>query len=259
MRIIPFIFGLLMLASACAPAAQQATPPLPTLAVLPSLTPSETTAVAATDAPATDTPTPTQTLRPSSAPTLTATASPTRTQQPTATTRATIEATRAAISTATEAVLEAPRFSTFTPAPGGNISPGTPAQLADVVIAERQFQEELDQRLQTIPSIERAIVDFVPGAINVELTASGGEALTTGLVVVSVELTGDFATISISDIRMNAPEPPPVYLQTVSADFFPSILQTLDSILQQRLGPDQKLRDIAVTDSAIEVTLLVPQ
>jgi hypothetical protein len=58
---------------------------------------------------------------------------------------------------------------------------------------------------------------------------------------------------------MNAPEPPSVYIETVSSDFFPAILETLDTILQQRLGPDQKLRSIAVTDNAIEATLLVPQ
>ncbi|MBI5670176.1 MAG: hypothetical protein HZC41_19440 [Chloroflexi bacterium] len=258
MRLIVFALTLLIVVSACAPAAPQTTLQLPTLAVLPSLTPSDMPVVTATAAQPTDTPPPTDTVPPTDTPTLTITPSPTRTPRPTETPRPTIEPTRAAIGTATEAVLEAPRFATFTPAPGGP-PPGTPAQLADVVISERQFQEALDARLVTVASIDRAVVDFVPGAINVELTALGGEALTTGIVVIAVELTGEFATISISDIRVNAPEPPPVYVETISTDFFPAVLETLDSILEQRLGPDQNLRSIAVTDLAIEVTLLVPQ
>ena len=140
--------------------------------------------------------------------------------------------------------------------PGGAPA-GTPAQLADVVISERQFQEGLDARLVGVNGIDRAFVDFVPGAINVELTAPGGEALTTGLVVVTVELTGEFATISVTDIRVNAPEPPPVYIEHVSNDLFPALLETLDGILQERLGDQQKLRKIAVTDNEIEATLLV--
>lgn len=254
MRLILSLLALLILASACAPANQPATLQLPTLAVLPSLTP----AVETTAAPPTDTPPPTVTAPPTATPSPTTTPSPTRTPRSTETPRPTIEPTRAAIGTATEAVLEAPRFATFTPAPGGQ-PPGTPAQLADVVITERQFQEALDARLVTVASIDRAVVDFVPGAINVELTALGGEALTTGIVTIAVELTGEFATISISDIRVNAPEPPPVYVETISADFFPAVLETLDSILEQRLGPNQKLRSIAVTDTAVEATLLVPQ
>ncbi len=249
------IFALLLLVAACAPAAPSATPELPTLAVLPSLTPE----AAASDTPRpTDTHAPTNTVPPTSTPAPTTTPPPTRTPRPTETPRATVEPTRAAISSATAAVQEAPRFATFTPNPGG-APPGTPAQLADVVITERQFQEALDVRLAGVSGIDRAVVDFVPGAITVELTALGGEALTTGLVTVSVELTGDFATISVTDIRVNALEPPPAYIEQVSVNLFPALLDTLDSILQQRLGDNQKLRAIAVTNTAIEVTLLVPQ
>ncbi len=253
MRRFALALALLMLAAACAPAAQTAEPGLPTLAVLPSVTPTDTPAVP------TDTPPPTDTPFPTNTPTLTETPRPTRTPRPTQPPPPTIQPTLAAIGTATQAVLEAPRFSTFTPAPDGAVPTGTPRQLADVMITEAQFQEEVDLRVAALASIDRAIVDFVPGGIQVELTALGGEALTTGIVLVTVQLTGTFATISIGDIRMNAPEPPEAYVQVVSGDFFVMMLDSLDSILKQRLGPDQQLRAIAVTDSAIEVTLLVPQ
>ena len=58
---------------------------------------------------------------------------------------------------------------------------------------------------------------------------------------------------------MNAPEPPPEYLDTVNGDFFIMMLNALDTILKQRLGPEQNLKSLTITDNAIEVTLIVPQ
>ncbi len=245
----------LLLAAACAPAEP---PELPTLAVLPTATPEPLPT-----ATPTLTHTPAPTLTPSATPTFTRTPTPTDTPPPTrtptftATPSVTIPPATANAATATEAALRIPRFATFTPGPGA--PPGTPALLADVIITERQFQEAVNARLPAIPSIAGAILDFVPGGISVELTAQGGAALTTGRVFVSVQLTGEFATIAIGSIQVNAPEPPEAYLEVVNGAFFVMMVETLDAILKERLGPDQKLRDIRVTNDAIEATLLIPQ
>ncbi len=245
-----------LLLAACAPAEQTE---LPTRAVLPTAAPADlpTVTPTLTHTPA-PTLTPSATWTPSPTPTPTDTLPPTRTPTLTATPSVTIPPATANAATATEAVLRAPRFATFTPGPGAP-PPGTPALLADVVITERQFQEAVNARLPAIPSIAGAILDFVPGGINVELTAQGGAALTTGRVFMSVQLTGEFATIAIGNIQVNAPEPPEAYLEVVNGVFFVMMVETLDAILKERLGPDQKLRDIRVTNTAIEVTLLVPQ
>jgi hypothetical protein len=248
---------LLTALAACQPAAL--TPALPTLAVLPSLTPttgpSDTPTLSPTPPP---TDTPTLTLTPTDTATPTDTPPPTRTPRPTATPRATVEPTLAALGTATEAALRAPRFSTLTPAPGAPTVTGTPLVAAAVVINQRQFQEQVNERVKAISSIQSALVDFVPGGIDVQLTALGGEAYITGKVSLAVQLTGDFATITIRDIQVNAPEPPEAYVQVVNVDFFPMMFNVLDSIVKERLGPQQKLKSIAVTDNTIELTLLVP-
>jgi hypothetical protein len=249
---------LIMLIAACQPDTPQGD--LPTLAVLPSDIPTDTVTPTET---LTSTPLPTDTPGPTDTPTDTAT--PTETLIPSNTPRATalpsqtVEPTSAAIASATAAVLEAPHFSTLTPAPGVTPIPGTPQRAADVTITEGQFQEEVNLRLPNIPAIQTARVNFVPDGISVDLTALGGDAYVTGVVVVSILLTGDFATITISDIQVNAPEAPDAYLDLVTGDFFLMMLDSLDSILKQRLGPDQKLKNIVVTESAIEVTLLVPE
>lgn len=249
---------LLVLLAACQPEAPAGE--LPTLAVLPSLTPTET----ATQPPTlTHTPEPsaTPTITPTPTVTATASATPTPTLPPraSATPQPTVEPTLAAIGTATEAVLEQPRFFTLTPAPAGTLPPATPQQLADVVITQSQFQEALNERLTAYPSIQRAVADFVPDGIRVELTALGGEAFITGQVTVSVLLTGDFATISLGEILTNAPEPPEAYVNVVSGDFLLAMIETLDSILRARLGPEQDLNTITVDEDAIRLTLLVPR
>jgi hypothetical protein len=170
----------------------------------------------------------------------------------------TVEPTQAAIATGTAAVLEAPRFSTVTPG-GDTQANATPQIVADLTITEGQFQEEVNVQVASYPAIQRARVDFVPDGINVELTASGGEAFITGNVFVAIQVTGSFATISIGDITVNAPEPPDAYIETVTGDFFALMVNVLDTILTQRLGEEHNLENIVMTDAAMEITLLVPE
>jgi hypothetical protein len=255
--IIPALL-LMFLVAACQPNEPQGD--LPTLAVLPSESPTATATPTETLTPTvtpTDTPGPTDT--PTNTPTPSDTPIPSPTPRNTATTVPTGEPTSAAIATGTAAVLEAPVFSTLTLAPDVPRPTGTPLVAADVVITEPQFQEEVNAHLADIPAIESARVNFVKDGISVELTALGGDAYITGRVLVSVLLTGDFATITIGDIQVNAPEPPQAYLDLVTGDFFIMMLDSLDKILHQRLGPEQKLKNIVVTETAIEVTLLVPE
>lgn len=242
---LPFI-AVIGIAAACQPAPQP-TLELPTLAVLSSLTPS--------DEPTT-TPTVTLTPRPSdtSAPTITSTPLPTNTPRPTETQKP-LDSTAVGVATSTAAAQELPRFSTLTPS--GN---DAPAQvIADVVITEAQFQEALDQQIASMPSIQTARVDFVPEGILVELTALGGEAYITGRVMVDIQIAGSFATISIGDIQVNGPEPPETYVQVVSGEFIPAMLATLDSILNERLGEEHNLEDLVMTNTSMELYLLVPQ
>jgi hypothetical protein len=131
--------------------------------------------------------------------------------------------------------------------------------MADVVITEQQFQDELNVQLDGIESIQRARVDFIPTGIAVELTATGGQAFITGNVIVSIQLTGSFATISLADIIVNAPEPPEAYVQTITTDFFPAMIGTLDAILARRLGEEHNLQNLVMTDTTMELFLLVPQ
>lgn len=237
--------------AACQPTA---TPQdLPTLAVLPSLTPTEASSATPAD---TDTPAPTATF--TSTPTFTPTPPPTRELRPTNTPQPTVEPTLAAIGTATESVLAAATFATFTPAPDGTLV-GTPAQLASVRITEPQFQKEIDARLPNYPSIQSAIVSFVPSGISIQLTALGGQAFITGNVFLSVQVSGGLAAITPSEITVNAPEPPEGYVEVVNGDFFLMMVDILDTILKTRLGPDQKLANIVMNDNEMLLTLLVPQ
>lgn len=178
------------------------------------------------------------------------------TDTPTAT--PTVEPTQAAISTATEAALEAPVYATFTAAPAGTLPPANNFnQVADVLINEQQFQEELDAALVSKPDIQSAMVDFVPGAIIVKMTTSGGIPI-TGTVTIPVTLQNDLASITISDITTNPMPAPQSYIELATGDLFVLMVNTLDKIVKARIGADQKLKSIAVTDTSINVTMLVP-
>ena len=256
MRII-LVLALVLTACQQAPTDQT----LPTVAVLASVTPSAATTAEATseiietDAqPIVATSSTNMTL-----PTLTPTVTPTRTSTSSPTETETLIPSATAIP-ATSTV-GAPRIVTLTSVPAGQNAPAnaTPQVMADLTISEEQFQGELDTQMVNYPSIQTARIDFVEGGISVELTALGGDAFITGNVFLSMALSGDFITIVPEDIAVNAPEPPPVYVETVNDDFLRLILDTLDALLSQRLGTEHNLQRLVITPRQMEINLLVPQ
>lgn len=286
-----FAFGMVcaLLLAACQP--PQDNRELPTVAVLPSETPTDVP----TDTPApTDTPTltlaPTDTLVPSATftPTITRTPtpppSPTPTNTPTDTptltntprVTPTSNPTQGAIASATAKILEAPTIATFTPIPPGSdamvrpTSTGTPIVAAGVVITEAQFQEQLNLVLRDIPDVQNAVVEFAPGGMFIELTASGGEALVTGRVFIRFTVvTGEQGLnnflslqppLTLDEFVMNgggvAPER---FVQIVYTDVTPAVVTALDAILNQRLGEERhNLENVIFDESAMTVSLLVP-
>lgn len=240
-----------LLIAACQPTADIT---LPTQASLPSLTPS-TEASPEAIVTATSTPQP-------SATSVAATLISTETAEP-----GTTEETEAAPLTATTIpvvtieIRQEVRFATLTPAPQGGNQPirTTPLVMADVVITQGDFQRAMDAALADHDTIQGAEIDFVPGGIDVELTALGGAAYITGRVKVEINMSGSFAAITISDVQVNAAEPPEAYLEVVNNAFFSLMIQVFDSLLTERVGEGHDLENIVLNDQAMEVFLLVPE
>lgn len=279
MKRIALLVLILVFVAACQPAAQDEDA-LPTLAELPSETPTDepTDTPEPTETPTdTDTPEPTDTPTETNTPAATSTATLRPTNTPTNT--ATVDPTVAAIGTATSVVEEAPSFATLTPAPDGEnltvrpTSTGTPEIVADVIITERQFQEEVDRLLFDNTSIELADINFVPGGVEVELRALGGEAFTVGTVLYEFRLEGDESAINnfliiqpvdVDEFEMETlsdeEDVPQGFVDVAYGDMILAILEAFDFILNQRLGEGQHdLEFITVTDDVIAVTLFVPE
>ncbi len=253
-RLLAALLAAVLLA-ACQP--QPEPPPLPTLAVLDETaaqpTPTQESAPAAEAAAASDTPqappapsdTPTALASATLIPSATFTPPPPTAPPPTAT-----------LDLPPTPTLPAVRISTVTPPPGGAVS--TPLALADLVITERQFQNEIDRRVPSIDTIQRVRIDFTPQSINAELTALGGAAFVTGNVQLNIQIQGGFAVITIGDITVNAPEPPPTYIEVASREFFSLLIDALDTLLNSRLAGEFDLQELTLTDDTIEVRLLIP-
>lgn len=226
------ILLLLSLLAAC-----QSQPPdeggLPTLAALGD-NPEPTTAT--TDADPTWTPLPTNTEIPATRP-------PTLTPDSAA--------------TGTANAQNAPRFATLTP--NASEDQSIPQVLADVIISESQFQQAVNRRAANVDSIRSALINFVPEGIEVQLTATGGAALTTAEVLVAFDVAEGFVQISIGEIRMNAAEPPEEFLTVVGGEFFTLIIESFNELLTQQLGIQHDLETLAIQGNNMEITLLVPE
>ncbi|PJF34002.1 MAG: hypothetical protein CUN57_00675, partial [Phototrophicales bacterium] len=188
-RLILILITMGLLA-ACQTTSEEAE--LPTLAALPS----ETATLTETPSPTmTESPTvePTNTRQPSRTPSHTPTDTPTQTPIPpdTATPEPTYNVTRAFVETSTAEVEEAPVYATFTPATSGviRIATGTPQMVADLVINESQFQEEITRLVDLRDDVESAEVDFIEETgMAFTITAKGSAGtLSTGVLFVVVE------------------------------------------------------------------------
>jgi hypothetical protein len=279
MRSFIFIILVGILLASCAPADE----------TLPTLVPTST----ATDVPSTVTntpsPVPTTAVPPTATDTATFTPSPTITPLPTLTltftptntptftvtpTRApaTANPTVFAIASATARVIEQPVISTFTPLPPNATarptSTGTPQAVADVIILEGQFQEEVDRILRDNPAVSDAEINFTPQGVQVLMTASGGDAITSGSFVVYFQATNEgfdnFLTIyadSPDAFIMNgggfAPE---AFVLTAYESVVPAVFEAFNTILNQRLGEGQHdLEKLVITSEQMEITLYVPR
>jgi hypothetical protein len=270
--LLPVVIALLI--ASCQPTDQ----PLPTLVAFPTDTPSPEASNTPTELPTatatmTDTPSPTPTLTPLPTDTATATELPseTPTASPTSLATATPNAREVARDTATAQVIEAPVYATFTPIPPGVIavirptSTGVPEMVADIIIYEYQFQEEIDRILGTDTRISTIRLDFVPAGITVELTATGGAAFVTGTFTVNFMLNqGGFNNILIiggmTDFAMRSGgEPPQDFVELAASVVVPAVQEAFDFILNQRLGTGRhNLESIVLNDTQMGITLLVP-
>lgn len=153
------------------------------------------------------------------------------------------------------------RRSTLTPVPPGANAPArTEGEvMADLAITEGEFQREMLQAIAAMDAVQNAEVDFIPGGIDVTLTALGGQAFVTGKVLVEIEVAGTFAAFSIASMEVNGGEPSEAFQQAATQEFFPSVVAALDTILTQRLGENHDLENIVMTDTEMRVFLLVPQ
>lgn len=275
MRKIALILLLMVAVAACQPATEVSE--LPTRAVLPSITPSEEPSATPTEtqtptatftSTALNTPTPRNTNTPTLTPSLTFTPSNTPIASET------VDPTIAIESTSTAAVVEAPAFATFTPLPPGPIivaarptSTGTPEIVADVLITEAQFQEEMDRILAGESSVSRTEVRFVPDeGIAVALTALSDGVFVSGSFTIPVMLAGggfnSFVQIGGQvDITMDDEgEPSEAYVETALMIVTPAVQEAFGFILDQRLGEGQhNLEDLQITDDALAITLYVPE
>jgi hypothetical protein len=265
--------GLALLLVACQPAEQ----PLPTLVAFPSetITPESSPTQTDTPVPPTDSATETAT----SSPTATVSHTPTETYTPSATPTAsktsdatwTPDAQESALGTATAQFIEAPRYATLTPLPPGIIaavrptSTGAPEMVADVVIYEYQFEEEIDRILAADSRISAVRVDFAADGLAIELTALSGSAFVTGDFTVNFTLSaGGFNNIlligGLTRFTMRSGgEPSQDFVELAATVVVPAVQEAFDFILNQRLGEGRhNLESIVITDTQMGVTLLVP-
>lgn len=261
--LIPILIAMVALA-ACQSASSESAE-LPTIAVIPTETASPTITASPTYT-ASPTVLPKNTLQPTNTPSSTPTDTPTQTPVPpdTATPEPTYDPTREFVETSTAEIEEAPVFATFTPATSGRIQlvTGTPQMVADLIINEDQFQEEITRLVALRDDVESAQVDFIEEAgIAFNITAKGRNgALSSGLLFVVVESSDGFLEIYGQPLVEEGEVLSQDFIALITGPFLVEVVvESLDDILTQRLGDTHNLESVIMTETQMLISLLVPQ
>lgn len=265
MRKLMICLLCLLLAAGCT--SGDADAPLPTIMNLAAATATTGTAsepdastTASNTVQATDNTEPASTSRQTATSTPTITAEPS-TNTPTASPQD--EQTAAATTPpATPIPVQSVRISTVTPIPVGAavIPPPIPVLAADVIINESEFQDALNAQLSAIPEIQTAQVDFIAGqGIDVRMTATGDSVIVTGDVSIGFQLSGGLVAISIRDVSVGSGAIPQAFAQVAQDQLFTLVVETFDSLLADKLGPEHDLEQLAFTDDTIQLMLLIPE
>lgn len=273
MRLTAILMAGVLVLAACQPTPEEDIV-IPTLAQLPGAetpggdNPAVTAAAADATTQVVASPTQSDTPPPTVAPRDTLTPLPTSTPRATRTPNATL----AAINTATAAAIAEVRLSTLTPtattvAQAANLTPAddsppataVPQVAADIIVTEAQFQQVIDTLVLDTAAIEQVRVNFVPGGLEVQLTAPGEEALVTGQFTVEFVPTGGVVRFDLSEPEVNMPDVPEDYIAVVNGTFVPLLIEALDIVREQRVGDESDPESIVVTDREMLITLLVPE
>lgn len=162
-----------------------------------------------------------------------------------------------------------PVIATFTPAPPGvparPTSTGTPQVIADVVITEAQFQQEVNRLLEGKRDVAQAEIDFTPQGVRVALSASGGQAIASGEFTVYFSMSQPGFN-NLLTVYADSPEafqmvgglpPSEAFVNVAYLEVVPAVFAAFDNILNQRLGQGRhNLDNLILTDREMLVTLL---
>jgi len=153
---------------------------------------------------------------------------------------------------------------------GANARPtstGAPQVIADVVITERQYEEEVTLLLQDSTTIRTVEIGITPEGVRVTISALAGDAVTTGSFFVRFTLSdnelNNFITVQAdppSLFSMNGNiVPSDAFVEVAYNEVVPAVFEAFDVILNQRLGTgEHDLDGIRFVAGQIDISLLVP-
>lgn len=134
-----------------------------------------------------------------------------------------------------------------------------PVVAADIIITEVQYQTAIDNLLANFASIQSATVDFRDTQeVVVRMSASGGQAMTTGEVTLGFVVSGGLVAIPVTNVNVGGAQPPQPFADVIQDELLPLITDALDAAIEQQLGEQHDLENMTITEDRMEIMLLIP-
>lgn len=157
------------------------------------------------------------------------------------------------------------RVRTFTPAHGAQQSDleGFYAEIMEyhvywTLITERELYARMQAEMASNPAIQEitfALADFVPGAIHINVGTQNGDV---GTVATSIGSDNGLTLVTIESITLDGAPAPDDYAAIIHRELMPLLVNTFNTLLDEKMGTGLDLDTMRVTDESIEAAFPPP-
>ena len=100
------------------------------------------------------------------------------------------------------------------------------------------------------PDISQIIVDFVPNAMNLTITTTGG---VVGVVRLELTQAQGFTTFNITSVTVNGAAAPASYLTIINRDLPAILTAALDNLVTERFGSLVDVQTMTIDNSTLVI------
>jgi hypothetical protein len=135
----------------------------------------------------------------------------------------------------------------------------SPWLAASGLITEQELFAQMQTEIAAHPEWDTgfALVDLVPGGMNLVIEARDGTAI--DVIITVIDDSSGVVALQITDITVRDVDEPEGYIEIINLELMPLLVSSLDALFTQKVGVGHNLTSMTVSDTAIDAFFASPR